>query len=332
MCGAPTEGSAGRHQSGPGAAPTSGGCPGTAGGTVIRRRGLPRCGRGSGACIGRRRHLRGDGIRTADLTRIDDTRRRRWRSGGVGVVVGKRRVQRRRRNALGRFGSADHDPVSRRILHEVCGVARRDHAEFARGLGQRGCGLRLEHVALERFLLLQQRLIRLTGVAQLIRPLRGVGGQPQRDAQPDPERADHQHHERHPGHQRPRIEVDRGQLDDDPLAQWRPDDLGRLGFPRLGARLGLAGVLRPARRDRSDVGWGSSGVPTVAAAVRGPACGVRCTSPARRAPPRAVRRRSSVPRTAFPRLACLACLARWVFIRQPPSFPVLVAARTRYAG
>ena len=57
---------------------------------------------------------------------------------------------------------------------------------FARRLGQRGRGLRLEHVALQRFLLLQQRLIGLAGVAQLIGALGGVGRQPQRDAQTAP--------------------------------------------------------------------------------------------------------------------------------------------------
>ena len=45
--------------------------------------------------------------------------------------------------------------------------------------------------------------------AQLIGPLGGVGGQPQRDAQPEPERADDQHHERHLGGQGARVEVDR---------------------------------------------------------------------------------------------------------------------------
>ena len=39
----------------------------------------------------------------------------------------------------------------------------------------------------------------------------------------------------------------RGQPGDQPLAQWRPDDLGSLGLPGLGARLGLAGGLGPGR-------------------------------------------------------------------------------------
>jgi hypothetical protein len=91
------------------------------------------------------------------LARIDDRRRRAARGGlrgRRGRVIGKRRVQRRRRHPFGGFGSADHDPIARRILYQMCGIARWDHAEFAGGFGKRGCGLRLEHVALEGLFLL----------------------------------------------------------------------------------------------------------------------------------------------------------------------------------
>ncbi len=146
-------------------------------------------------------------------------------AGRRGGVVGKRCVQRWRRNPFGGFGCADHDPVPRRILHEMCGVAGRDHAELAGGLGEGGCGLRLQHVALEGFLLLQQRLVGLPGAAQLIGPLGGVGRQPQRDAQAQPERSDDQHHERDLGRQRARVEVDGRNPGDEPsleVAGGRP--------------------------------------------------------------------------------------------------------------
>ena len=44
--------------------------------------------------------------------------------------------------------------------------------------------------------------------------------------------------------------VDGGKPDQDPLAQWGTNDLGRLGLPRFGAGLGLAGALRPRRAVR----------------------------------------------------------------------------------
>ena len=142
---------------------------------AVRRRGTVRA---RGACG---RHADGD------LARLDNTGRGRWRRHRRSVL-GQRGVQRRRRNTLGGFGRADHDPVTRRILHQVRGVARRDHAEIAGRLGKRGRGLRLEHVAFQRLLLLQQRLIGLAGITQLIGALGGVGRQPQRDAESEAQR------------------------------------------------------------------------------------------------------------------------------------------------
>ena len=121
----------------------------------------------------------------AATSRGSTTRARRRvaaRAGGA-RFVGQLGVQRWRRSTLGGFGGAHHDPVSRRVLHQMRGVARRDHAEIAGGLGQRRCGLGLEHVALECFLLLQQRLIGLACIAQLVGAFGGIGRQPQRDAE-----------------------------------------------------------------------------------------------------------------------------------------------------
>ena len=138
-----------------------------------------------------------------ELTRIRDTRCRcrRWRGRRL---LGQRRVQRGRRNTFGGFGGADDDPVACGVLHEVRGVAGRNHAEAARRLGQRGRGLSLEDVAFQRFLLLQQSLIRLTGCAELVGPLSGIGRQPQGCPQTCPKRSDDEDDERHPGDQRAR--------------------------------------------------------------------------------------------------------------------------------
>ena len=197
----------------------------------------------------RRRLLATFGHPDDHLARIGDRRRCRPAHGGLCLrrrgLVGKRRVERRRRNAFCRFRSTDDDPVACRILYEVGGVAGRDHAEVAGGLGEGGCGLGLEHVALEGFLLLQQRLIGLPGAAELIRPLGGVRRQPQRDAEAQPERSDDQHDERDPRCECARVEFDLRDPGKEPLSQGWPDNLGRLGFPRLRPGLGLAGVFRP---------------------------------------------------------------------------------------
>ena len=199
-------------------------------------------------------------------TRTATSRGSTTRGAGGAAAVARRRglvgqlgVQRWRRSAFGGFGGAHHDPVSRRILHQMRGVARRDHAEIAGGLGQRRCGLRLEHVALECFLLLQQRLIGLAGIAQLVGAFGGIGRQPQRDAESEAQCPDHQHHERHPGGQGAGVQLDRRQLDEQPLAQRWADNLGRLRLSRLGPGLGLAGVLGPGgpaggSRDRIGLG------------------------------------------------------------------------------
>ena len=238
----------------PAAAPRAGRPPGRA--PALRRPPgrAPRAGAGGREGRNGRRCCGGRQCRHPDhhLPGLDDGRRRpagRGRCRRFGGVVGKRRVQRWRRNPFGRFGSADHDPVPRRILHEVCGVAGRDHADLTGGLGKRGCSLRLQHVALEGLLLLHQRLVGLPGTAQLIRPLRRVGRQPQRDPEAQSERSDDQHHERDAGGQRARVEVDRRNPGHQTDLQWRPNDLGRLGLPRLRPGLCLAGVLRPDRLD-----------------------------------------------------------------------------------
>ena len=155
-------------------------------------------------------------------------------------------VQRRWRDAVGRFGCADHHPVAARVLDQVGGVPRRDHALLAGRLGQRRRGLRLAHIAFERFLLLQQRPRPLPGVAQVVGPLGRVGGQPQREAQAQRQRADHQHHERNLARRScSGPQVDGRQPGGQTLGQPGPDDLGRLGLPRLGPRLGLARALGP---------------------------------------------------------------------------------------
>ena len=90
--------------------------------------GAGRCGRGRRARAGRRRGGAGGGGGAGGP------------SSGSGVFSGGGG------DALGGFGCADHDPVTRRILHQVRGVPGRDHAEVAGRLGQGGRGLRLEHV------------------------------------------------------------------------------------------------------------------------------------------------------------------------------------------
>ena len=136
------------------------------------------------------------------LARFDDTGRGRWRRSRAASARAAAVFSGGGGTPSAGLGVPDHDPVARRILHQVRGVARRDHAEFAGRLGQRGRGLRLEHLTLKRFLLLQQRLIGLARMAQLVGALGGVGRQPQRDAEPDAERPDDQHDERHPGDKR----------------------------------------------------------------------------------------------------------------------------------
>jgi hypothetical protein len=50
----------------------------------------------------------------------------------------------------------------------MCGVAGGDHAEITCRFGQGRRGLCLLHIAFERFLLLQQRLVGLASAAELI--------------------------------------------------------------------------------------------------------------------------------------------------------------------
>ena len=97
--------------------------------------------------------------------------RGRWRT-----FFGKLGVQRRRRNAVSRLGRAHDHPVTGRVLDQVGGIPRRDHALFAGRLRQRRRGLCLAHVAFERLLLLLQHPGPLAGVAQLVRTLGGVSG------------------------------------------------------------------------------------------------------------------------------------------------------------
>ena len=171
------------------AGPSAGVCPVTAcgtstpGGTASGAAGATGTGPstpGSGAGCQRSpwRHANGDLARLHDTGRGPGRRSRR-------PFLGQRCVQWRRGDALSGFGCADHDPVTRRVLHQVRGVPRRDHAEVAGRLGQRRRGLSLEHLTFERFLLLQQRLIGLSCMSQLVGALGGVGRQPQRDAEAD---------------------------------------------------------------------------------------------------------------------------------------------------
>ena len=129
----------------------------------------------------------------------------------------------------------------------MTGVARRDHPKVAGRFGQGRRGLSLQNVAFQRFLLLTQRIIEFTCAAELIGPLRGVGGQPQCDAKTEAQRADDQHHERNSGQQSLRTQVDAGQSGDQPILQRHPYRFGRLGFTSLGPSLGLAGGLGPHR-------------------------------------------------------------------------------------
>jgi len=93
-----------------------------------------------------------------------------------------------------------------------------------------------------------------------------------------------------------------------------PDDLGRLGFPSLGAGLGLAGGLGPAGRSTGRA-WG--GLRSLAQAAC--SCGRRADVPVRVLAPRPGRRRSDVasrwlalsplsPRPSFSRSAGSAAL------------------------
>ncbi len=260
------------------------------------------CGTAPGTAPGtRRRHRRNGqagGQREPDrhLARFDNARRGRRRRGRFG----QRRVQRRRRNPFGGLRGADDDPVARRILHQVRGVAGRDHAQVAGRLGERGRGLGLEHVALEGLLLLQQRLVDLAGVAQLVGPLGGVGGQPQRDAEAEPERRDDQHDERHPGDQacagsdRSRRGVTRIRS-----RSGTRTTLGALAFRALARALAwLALFGRAGTSLGGRPGWCAA--PTAAAAVaRRPAAAAaarRPGAPARaRAPAGALARRRARP-------------------------------------
>ena len=181
-----------------------------------------------------------------------EQRRDRRRFGGRGLGAGRQqlgqlRVQRRRRNPLGGLGLTDDHPVAARILDQVGGVLRRDHAEFTGRVGQGGCRLGLEDVALEGFLLLGERIVEFTGVAQLVGPLGGIGGQPQRYCQSDRQGSDDQHHKRNPRQQRLGPQFESRECGQQPLPQRRPDYFGRLGLTCLGSRLGLAGGLGAGR-------------------------------------------------------------------------------------
>ena len=173
-------------------------------------------------------------------------KRRRCR-GRRRALFGELGVQRWRRHPVGRLGRADDHPVPGRVLDQVRGVPRRDHALLAGRLRQRRCGFRLAHIAFQRLLLLLQQPGLLAGVAQLVGALGGVGGQPQRKTQPDAERTDDQHDKRNLARQCAGPQVDRGQPGGQTFAQARTNDLGRLGFPRLGPGLGLTRALGPRR-------------------------------------------------------------------------------------
>ena len=220
-----------------------------------------------------------------------------------GGVVGQRGVERRRRHTFSGFGSADDDPVARRILHEVCGVAGRDHAELAGRLGEGGRGLGLEHVALERLLLLQQRLIGFPGAAQLVGPLGGVGRQPQRDTQPQPQRPDDQHHERDPGRQRAGL-----RSISEMRAMRRSLKCGRTTLGALALRAFARALAWLVFFGRTGLICGrvigAVSLPRACVPRRGGASGDRRCVP--RAGWRGVRRRSSAPRTGGGRLAFMS--------------------------
>lgn len=94
-------------------------------------------------------------------------------------IFGQLRVQRRRWNSVSRLGCTDHHPIAVRILNQVGGIPRRDHALATSRLGQRRRRRSLAYVAFQRFLVLLQHPGPLPGVAQLVGPLGGIGGQPQ---------------------------------------------------------------------------------------------------------------------------------------------------------
>lgn len=52
-------------------------------------------------------------------------------------IFGQLRVQRRRWNSVSRLGCTDHHPIAVRILNQVGGIPRRDHALATSRLGQR---------------------------------------------------------------------------------------------------------------------------------------------------------------------------------------------------
>lgn len=97
-------------------------------------------------------------------------------------IFGQLRVQRRRWNSVSRLGCTDHHPIAVRILNQVGGIPRRDHALATSRLGQRRRRRSLAYVAFQRFLVLLQHPGPLPGVAQLVGPLGGIGGQPQCEA------------------------------------------------------------------------------------------------------------------------------------------------------
>ncbi len=134
------------------------------------------------------------------------------------------------------------------------GVPRRDHPQVSCRFGERGRGLCLQDLTLQSLLLLLQALVDPTSRPQLIRALRGIRGQPQRQCQTYRERRDHHDDEGHTGDEGARAQVDFGQpvqAGQYPLTQRDTNDFGRLGFAGIGASLGLAGALRrggPRRR------------------------------------------------------------------------------------
>ena len=117
-------------------------------------------------------------------------------AGAQGCHRGSACVQRWRRNTCRWSGFAHHDPVPRRILNEMGG---------SRGTGSFRARGRTRPVR-ARPALPEHRARGLPsaaaapdwspGIAQLVGPLGCRGRQPQSDGQPQPQRADDQHHER----------------------------------------------------------------------------------------------------------------------------------------
>lgn len=79
-------------------------------------------------------------------------------------IFGQLRVQRRRWNSVSRLGCTDHHPIAVRILNQVGGIPRRDHALATSRLGQRRRRRSLAYVAFQRFLVLLQHPGPLPGV------------------------------------------------------------------------------------------------------------------------------------------------------------------------